>query len=144
MRVMISGSPVSTNRCKFKSRIASIVARCFSGVIPFGETVSNRLPIPTQVAVYTLATEPGQTISATVLNNNPDRQFIVPILKNAEGEEIPAKTQIFVGTNTVTSVYDLTGSAPYTFEFAVNGQYEITFDRGDATDADFTEVGPSN
>ena len=63
---------------------------------------------------------------------------------NAKGEEIKPQTEVFDGTNTSTSVYTLTGSAPYTFQFDVTGQYDITFSRGDVTDPNFVPIGPQS
>src|SRR5215207_602893 len=41
MRVVISASPVSTRRERFKSRMASIVCRCFADETPFGDVRSK-------------------------------------------------------------------------------------------------------
>ena len=111
------------------------------GVIPFGQKVSNRLPVPAQTAVYTLNTESDQVISAQIVNR-AGREFVAAKLVNADGEVIEPQTEVFDGTNISTSVYVLTGSAPYTFEFDVTGNYDITFSRGDVTDPNFKSVGP--
>ncbi len=113
------------------------------GTIPFGQKITNKLPVPATTASYTINTDADQVISAQIVNRG-GREFIKAKLINAEGEEIKPQTEVFDGTNTSTTVYTLTGSAPYTFQFEVTGQYDITFSRGDVTDPNFVPVGPQS
>ncbi len=113
------------------------------GTIPFGQKVTNILPVPATTAAYTINTESDQVISVQIVNKT-GRVFIKAKLLNAKGEEIKPQTEVFDGTNTSTTVYTLSGSAPYTLTFDVIGQYDITLSRGDVTDPNFVPIGPQS
>lgn len=111
------------------------------GVIPFEQTISNRLTVPARIGVYTINTEPNQTISVQI-ENRAGRSFIRGELFDASGSAIAPDTEVFDGTSISTSVFTLTGSGPYRFEFEVDGNYNITFKRGNIADPKLDPVGP--
>ncbi len=102
------------------------------GVVTFGATVNNTLQTPARVAMYTVNTAPDQVISAELINKGQGG-FIKAVLRDADGKVIEPKSTIYDGTNSVTTVYMLSGPGPYTFTFETTQAYTLTFTRGDAS-----------
>lgn len=110
------------------------------GVVPFGGSISNRLLPPIQTAAYTINTETDQIISITIESRG--REFVIPKLMNVEGQEIEPLAEVYEGTNTYTGVYRLTGTAPYTLEFATTFQYTLSLARENLTEVELDPIGP--
>lgn len=112
------------------------------GTIAFGDSVRNRLVLPTRTAAYTINTESNQVISVKL--DNTGREFIIPRLINSEVTTLTPLAEVFNNNNGYIGVYLLEGAAPFTLEFEAlpTVTYTLGLERGNVTEVELPEIGP--
>jgi len=109
---------------------AGNILRAYKGVVRFGNTITDQLKAPAEIAIYTIDAVSGQTISIRVQDNN---QPIDSQLRDANGARLQPTGKTNANGSTY-SVYTLSGKAPYTVTFLPGGRYSITLTAGTVFD----------
>lgn len=116
---------------QYKLTVASgNILRAYQGVVRFGNTITDQLKAPAEIAIYTIDAVAGQVVSIRVQDNN---QPIDSQLRDANGERLQPTGKTNANGSTY-SVYTLTGKAPYAVTFLPGGRYSITLTSGTVFD----------
>ncbi|KAB2903635.1 MAG: VWA domain-containing protein [Anaerolineae bacterium] len=100
------------------------------GAVTFGETVTNVVEAPAQVAVYTIVGQPGDVIS--ILAEDRRNTPLVTDLRNAAGEILQSFAQAEnARARDIYNIYTLEGDGPYTLAFDGTVEYNLMLAQGD-------------
>ncbi len=84
-----------------------------------------------QIIRFSVEADPGQIVTLRIADTRRERTDFRTIMRNAAGEVIKPR-RAAIADNGQLSVYVLRGEGPYSFQFEMEGIYELQIDKGDA------------